>query len=263
MLTIENIEVTYHHTVQALRGLSLEVPAGAIVALLGTNGAGKTTTLKAATNLLGLENGKVGEGRIVYDGKPIAAQAPDALTRAGLFHVREGRRVFGELTVEENLISASYALAGRSAKADYDRVYDFFPRLKELRSNTAGYLSGGEQQMLAFGRAMIAQPKLILMDEPSLGLAPKIVAEIFETVKRLNAEDGTSILLVEQNANLAFATASYAYIMESGQIMLEGDVADLRENDDVKSFYLGVTDDASRTSFRDMKHYKRRKRWLS
>lgn len=263
MLTIENIEVTYHHTVQALRGLSLEVPKGQIVALLGANGAGKTTTLKAATKLLELENGKVGSGVIRFNDQPITGMSPDGLARAGLFHVREGRRVFGEMSVEDNLISASYALEGRSAKADYERVYDFFPRLKDLRGQLAGYLSGGEQQMLAFGRAMIAQPSMILLDEPSLGLAPKIVAEIFETVKRLNSEDGVSILLVEQNANVAFGVAQYAYIMEHGQIVLEGEVDALRSNADVQSYYLGVSEHTKRESFRDTKHYKRRKRWLN
>lgn len=263
MLSIENIEVTYHHTVQALRGLSLEVTQGKIVALLGSNGAGKTTTLKAATNLLGLENGRVGDGRILFNGQNIAGIEPDRLVQSGLFHVREGRRIFGELTVEQNLIAASYALNKRGLKADYDRVYDFFPRLKERRKQVAGYLSGGEQQMLAFGRAMIAKPSMILLDEPSLGLAPKIVAEIFETVRRLNAEDGISILLVEQNANIAFSVAEYAYIMESGQIVMEGAAEKLRQDADVRSYYLGVSDDAKRQSFRDIKHYKRRKRWLS
>ena len=265
MLTIENIEVTYHHTVQALRGLSLEVPDGKIVTLLGTNGAGKTTTLKAASNLLALENGEVGEGRISFKGKSIMSIQPDRLVQQGLFHVREGRRIFSEMTVEDNLIAASYALDQRQAKPDYDKVYAFFPRLHERRRQIAGYLSGGEQQMLAFGRAMIARPELILMDEPSLGLAPKIVEEIFDTIRRLNEEDGTSILLVEQNAGVAFSVADYGYIMESGQIVLEGDVATLRNDKDIQSFYLGVSDDGSeaRQSFRDVKHYKRRKRWLS
>lgn len=264
MLTIENIEVTYHHTVQALRGLSLEVPDGKIVTLLGTNGAGKTTTLKAASNLLGLENGEVGEGRISFKGKSIMKIQPDKLVQQGLFHVREGRRIFSEMTVEDNLIAASYALDRRNVKADYDKVFAFFPRLKERRSQIAGYLSGGEQQMLAFGRAMIAQPELILMDEPSLGLAPKIVEEIFGTVKRLNSEEGVSILLVEQNANVAFSVADYGYIMESGQIVMEGDVATLKSDKDIQSFYLGMGENSTeRQSFRDVKHYKRRKRWLS
>ncbi len=264
MLSIENIEVTYHHTVQALRGLSLEVPEGKIVTLLGTNGAGKTTTLKAASNLLAMENGRVGEGRITFRGENVLAISPDRLVQRGLFHVHEGRRIFTEMTVEDNLVAAAYALDGRDSKPDYDKVYDFFPRLKERRSQIAGYLSGGEQQMLAFGRAMVAQPSMILMDEPSLGLAPKIVEEIFETVRRLNAEDGVSILLVEQNAGVAFSVADYGYIMESGQIVMEGPVSKLREDKDIRSFYLGVAIEGSaRESFRDVKHYKRRKRWLS
>lgn len=264
MLTIENIEVTYHHTVQALRGLSLEVPDGKIVTLLGTNGAGKTTTLKAASNLLALENGEVGEGRISFKGQSIMSIQPDRLVQQGLFHVREGRRIFSEMTVEDNLIAASYALDRRQAKADYDKVYAFFPRLKERRRQIAGYLSGGEQQMLAFGRAMIARPELILMDEPSLGLAPKVVAEIFDAIKRLNQEDGTAILLVEQNAGVAFSVADYGYIMESGQIVMEGDVEKLRGDKDIQSFYLGMGEEGgARQSFRDVKHYKRRKRWLS
>ena len=263
MLNIENIEVTYHYSVQALRGLSLEVSANKIVALLGSNGAGKTTTLKAATNLLGLENGRIGEGRIIFNGRNTEGMAPDELVQSGLFHVREGRRIFGELTVEQNLVAASYALKKRGIKADYDRVYEFFPRLKERRRQMAGFLSGGEQQMLAFGRAMIAKPSMILLDEPSLGLAPKIVAEIFDTVRRLNAEDGISILLVEQNANIAFSIADYAYIMESGQIVMEGPAAKLRDDAEVRNYYLGVSSDTKRKSFRDIKHYKRRKRWLS
>lgn len=264
MLTIENIEVVYHHTIQALRGLSLEAPKGKIVALLGSNGAGKTTTLKAATRLLELENGRVREGRIEFNGKPVSSMTPDGLVHEGLFHIREGRRIFTELTVEENLLVAANALRSRSAKPNYDKVYEFFPRLKERRTQTAGYLSGGEQQMLAFGRAMVAEPSMILMDEPSLGLAPKIIAEIFETVRRLNAEDGVGILLVEQNAQVAFSVADYGYIMEGGQIVLEGEVSKLQNDPDVRSFYLGMgADDEARESFRDVKHYKRRKRWLS
>ncbi|MDR9394789.1 MAG: ABC transporter ATP-binding protein [Roseovarius sp.] len=264
MLTIENIEVTYFHTVQALRGLSLDVPEGKIVTLLGTNGAGKTTTLKAASNLLGMENGSVGEGRILFCGESVLSVTPDQLVQRGLFHVREGRKIFAEMTVNDNLVAASYALAGRGTRPDYDKVYDFFPRLKARRNQVAGYLSGGEQQMLAFGRAMIAEPSMILMDEPSLGLAPKIVEEIFGTIRRLNAEDGVSILLVEQNAGLAFSVADYGYIMEAGQIVMEGPVAKLKDDKDIRSFYLGVAETGSqRESFRNVKHYKRRKRWLS
>jgi branched-chain amino acid transport system ATP-binding protein len=264
MLSVENIDVVYHHTVQALRGLSLEVEKGKIVALLGSNGAGKTTTLKTASNLVQLENGHVREGKITFDGQDVSKFSADALVHKGLFHIREGRRIFSELTVEDNLVAASYALKEKSTKPDYDKIYEFFPRLKERRKQIAGYLSGGEQQMLAFGRAMIAQPKMILMDEPSLGLAPKIIAEIFGTIERLNKEDGITILLVEQNAHVAFSVADYAYILESGQIVMEGTAEKLRNDKDVKSFYLGVAEDGvERESFRDVKHYKRRKRWLS
>lgn len=265
MLTIENIEVTYHHTVQALRGLSLNVPKGKIVALLGSNGAGKTTTLKAVSNLLALENGHVGEGRILFDGKSIKGVEPDVLVKNGLFHVREGRRIFAEMTVEDNLTAATYALKGRSDKPDYERIYQFFPRLKERRNQIAGYLSGGEQQMLAVGRAMMARPKMILMDEPSLGLAPQVVADIFATVKRLNEEEGMTILLVEQNATLALNLADYGYIMENGSVVMEGSAETLKSDKDIQSFYLGMSEDDStaRQSFRDVKHYKRRKRWLS
>ena len=264
MLAVENIDVVYHHTVQALRGLSLEVMQGKIVALLGSNGAGKTTTLKAATNLLKLENGKLREGRIRFNNELIENISPDHLVHKGLFHIREGRHIFAELTVEENLVAASYALKGRKAQPDYERVYEFFPRLRERRTQVAGFLSGGEQQMLAFGRAMIAEPAMILMDEPSLGLAPKIIAEIFDTIRRLNEEQGISILLVEQNAQAAFSLASYAYIMENGRIVMEGDVEKLRDDPDVRKFYLGIGNEGdARESFRDVKHYKRRKRWLS
>ncbi len=262
MLAIENIEVNYHRAVQALRGLSLQVAEGRIVALLGTNGAGKTTTLKAASNLLPLEHGAINAGRIRFDGADIRGEAPDALVRRGLFHVREGRRIFTEMTVEENLIAASWALDGRGVKPDYDKVYGFFPPLADRRRQVAGYLSGGEQQMLAFGRAMVAEPRLILMDEPSLGLAPKVVEEIFATIRRLNSEEGVTILLVEQNAAVAFSVAHYAYVMEHGRIVMEGDVAKLRNDPDIQSFYLGLGDGGS-SSFRDVKHYKRRKRWLS
>ncbi len=261
MLEIENIEVSYHHSVQALRGLSLTVPDGKIVALLGTNGAGKTTTLKAASNLLALEFGALEAGRIRFDGQDTRGMAPDALVRAGLFHVREGRRIFTEMSVEENLIAASYALQGRGIAPDYDKVYAFFPRLAERRRQVAGYLSGGEQQMLAFGRAMVARPRMILMDEPSLGLAPKVVTEIFDAIRRLNAEEGVTILLVEQNAAVAFSVADRAYVMEHGQIVMEGAVAVLREDPDIRDFYLGMG--GAGGSFRAVKHYKRRKRWLS
>ena len=264
MLVIENIEVTYHHTVQALRGLSFEVPKGKIVALLGSNGAGKTTALKAVSGLLGLENGDIGEGKISFDNKNIIGIEPDKLVRQGLFHVREGRRIFSEMTVEENLWAAAYALQGRSLNPDFEVIFDFFPLLKERNRILAGYLSGGEQQMLAIARAMIARPKLILLDEPSLGLAPKIVDNIINTIKRLNEEQGVTILIVEQNAVKALSIADYGYVMENGVVVLEGDVKTLQADRDIQSFYLGVSErDGKRISFRDIKHYKRRKRWLS
>ena len=262
MLTIENIEVVYHHTVQALRGLSLEAPEGKIVALLGSNGAGKTTTLKAATRLVELENGRVREGRILFKGKPVERFSPDALVHEGLFHIREGRRIFTELTVEENLIAASNALRTRDLKPAYDRVYDFFPRLKERRKSQAGYTSGGEQQMVAMGRALMSRPETILLDEPSMGLAPQLVEQIFEIVKSVNEKEGVTFLLAEQNTNVALRYAHYGYILESGRVVMGGPAAELREKPDVKEFYLGMSDDG-RKSFRDVRSYRRRKRWLS
>ena len=267
ILEVNNIEVVYNHTVQVLRGLSLSVPRGQIVALLGSNGAGKSTTLKAVTNMLGLERGAVTAGSIRFDGADISAQPPHALVRGGLFHVMEGRRIFPDLTVDENLISATYALEGRAGtKPNFDRVFEFFPRLAERRKGLAGYLSGGEQQMLAIGRALIAEPKLIVMDEPSLGLSPILVEEIFGIIARINAEQGVSILLVEQNAAVAMAVADYGYIMEAGKIVIDGPVEKLALDRDVREFYLGVgggEGEGGVKSFRDVKHYKRRKRWLS
>lgn len=266
MLTVSGIQVYYHDVVQALRGLSLEAPKGRIVALLGSNGAGKSTVLKAVSGLLPLEHGKVTEGEIRFGGEPVAGVAPHLLARRGLAHVREGRRIFADLTVEENLIAATHALDGRGLKADYDMIWAMFPRLLERRRQVAGYLSGGEQQMLAFGRALIGRPSTILMDEPSLGLAPMIAAEIFAAAQRINAEQGATILLVEQNAAAAFAIADFAYIMENGRVMTEGPVAKLKEDRDVREFYLGAAGAAgegARRSYRDVKHYKRRKRWLS
>ena len=265
MLSVNNIQVYYHDVVQALRGLSLEAPKGRIVALLGSNGAGKTTALKAISGLLPLENGQITEGEVRFDGEAVSSVAPHMLARRGMAHVREGRRIFADLTVEENLIAATYALEGRGEKPDYDMVWAMFPRLKERRRQVAGYLSGGEQQMLAVGRALIGKPSVILMDEPSLGLAPLVVQEIFQVVKRINEEQGATILLVEQNAAAAFAIADFAYIMESGRVMTEGPVAKLKADKDVQEFYLGVGGGGGETrkSFREVKHYKRRKRWLS
>jgi branched-chain amino acid transport system ATP-binding protein len=263
-LEIENVEVVYHHTVQVLKGLSLTVPEGAVVALLGSNGAGKTTTLKAASGLLALERGKVAAGRIVFEGAPIAGRYPHELARAGLGHVREGRCVFADLTVEENLVAGSYGLGGR-ARPDYDLVYGYFPRLAERRRQRAGFLSGGEQQMLAIGRTLISRPRLMLLDEPSLGLAPKMVAEIFAIIRRINVEQGAAILLVEQNAIAALELAAYGYVMEEGRIMFDGPVEELLASSDVQRFYLGLHGGAEGgvASYRDVKHYKRRKRWLS
>ena len=267
-LSIENIEVVYQHTVQVLRGLSLEVPRGAIVALLGANGAGKTTTLKAVSGLLPLEVGQLRGGTIRYAGERIDGVAPHLLARRGIAHVREGRHVFEDLTVDENLIAACYALAGRRLEPDFALIYEYFPRLKDRRSLRAGYLSGGEQQMLAIGRALLGKPALMLLDEPSLGLAPLVVEGIFEIIARINREQGVAMLLVEQNAFAAFGIAQYGYIMESGKVVIDGPTQALVKDPDVQRFYLGYGDSAGDASgavasFRDIKHYKRRKRWLS
>ena len=264
VLEVNNIEVIYNKAVQVLRGLSLSVPRGQIVALLGSNGAGKSTTLKTVSGLLGLENGELTRGEIRFEGKPLAGSKPHELVRAGLFHVMEGRRVFEDLTVEENLVAATYALTGRKGeKADNALVYEYFPRLYERRNGLAGYLSGGEQQMLAIGRALIARPKLILLDEPSLGLSPKLVEDIFTIIARINAERGTSMLLVEQNATVALAVAHSGLIMENGKIVIDGSAARLAGDPDVREFYLGMGGGGEAKSFKEIKHYKRRKRWLS
>ena len=262
-LEVNNIEVVYNHVVQVLHGLSLVVPRGRIVALLGSNGAGKSSTLKAICGLLPLENGELASGTIRFDGVDTAGQAPYLRIRAGLAHVMEGRRVFEDLTVEENLIAATYACAGRKAlPRDFDAVYGYFPRLHERRNGLAGYLSGGEQQMLAIGRALVGEPRLILLDEPSLGLAPKLVEEIFAIIARINAEQQVSMLLVEQNASLALAVADQGYILENGRVVIDGSAERLAADPDVREFYLGLTVEGERKSFRDMKHYRRRKRWL-
>lgn len=265
ILEINNIEVVYNKAVQVLRGLSLSVPEGAIVALLGSNGAGKSTTLKAVSGLLDIEDGEVITGDICFKERPVSLDTPDRLVHRGLFHVMEGRHVFEDLNVDENLTAATYACPGKSGvKERFAMVYEYFPRLKERRRQIAGYLSGGEQQMLALGRALIAQPELILLDEPSLGLAPLLVEEIFQIIVRINREQGTSMLLVEQNAALALAVSSYAYIMENGKIVIDGTAASLMDNEDVQEFYLGAEGkDGETRSYRDLKHYKRRKRWLS
>ncbi|TDR94088.1 ABC transporter ATP-binding protein [Enterovirga rhinocerotis] len=264
LLDVNNVEVVYNRTVQVLRGLSLQVPQGQIVALLGSNGAGKSTLLKAVSNLLALEDGAVTAGSIRFEGRDVAADPPHGLVRRGLFHVMEGRRIFEDLTVEENLTAATFALAGRAgAAADFDMVYEYFPRLRERRRGLAGYLSGGEQQMLAIGRALVARPSLMLLDEPSLGLAPMLVEEIFAIIARINAEQKVSMLLVEQNAAVAFAVAHYGYILETGKVVIDGPVERLMRDQDVREFYLGLGGAGGERSYRDVKHYKRRKRWLS
>lgn len=263
MLTLNNIEVIYSDVILVLKGMSMRVPQGKITALLGSNGAGKTTTLKAISGLLKPEDGEVTDGSIEFMGQAIHNRDADEIVRQGIFQVMEGRRVFVHLTVEENLIAGGYTRRELNLNRDIERVYEYFPRLKERRSQTAGHLSGGEQQMLAIGRALMANPKLMMLDEPSLGLAPLLVREIFHIIKRINTEQGTTILLVEQNANLALGIADEAYIMENGRIVLEGRPADLKENADVREFYLGLTEVGQRKSYREVKHYKRRKRWLS
>ncbi len=264
MLSLNNIEVIYEDVILVLKGMSLQVPDGQIVALLGANGAGKSTTLKAISGLLKPENGEVTDGSIEFQGEPIHTMPAEDVVRRGIFQVMEGRRVFEHLTVEENLIAGGYTRADRNnLKRDVEMVYTYFPRLKERMKQAAGYLSGGEQQMLAIGRALMAKPKLVMLDEPSLGLAPLLVQEIFDIIRRINEEQNTTILLVEQNALLALDIAHYAYIMENGRIVMDGEPDNLRENADVREFYLGLTEVGQRKSYRDVKHYKRRKRWLS
>ena len=264
ILVVNNIEVIYDHVILVLKGVSLGVPKGGIVALLGANGAGKTTTLKAISNLLHSERGEVSKGSIVFDGEEVQARSPNELVRRGCVHVMEGRHCFGHLTIEENLLTGAFTRRdGKSAiKADLELVYGYFPRLKERRGSMAGYTSGGEQQMCAIGRALMSRPKMILLDEPSMGLAPQIVEEIFEIVRDLNEKEGVSFLLAEQNTFQALKYARYGYILENGRVVLDGEAKALRENEDVKEFYLGVAE-GKRKSFRDGKHYKRRKRWLA
>lgn len=264
LLRLNNVEVRYDDVILVLRGLSLEVADGGIAALLGSNGAGKTTTLRAISGLLHVEDGEVADGSIVFDGEEIHETAAHRIVEKGVFQVLEGRRVFEHLTVHENLLAGAHARRGRgvAVEAELERVFAYFPRLAERRRQTAGHLSGGEQQMLVLGRALMARPRLMLLDEPSLGLAPILVESIFEIVERINREEGVTILLVEQNARLALSVADYGYVMESGRVVLEGAAAELRANEDVKEFYLGLGD-SGRRSYRDVKHYRRRKRWLS
>jgi branched-chain amino acid transport system ATP-binding protein len=264
LLGVNNIEVIYDHVILVLKGVSLEVPRGRIVALLGANGAGKTTTLKAISNLLRAERGDVTKGSIVFDGQPVHALSPSELVRRGVVQVMEGRHCFGHLTVEENLLTGAYTrAAGRSSlRADLERVYTYFPGLRDRRSAMAGFTSGGEQQMTALGRALMARPRMILLDEPSMGLAPQVVEEILGIVRRLNEQEGVSFLLAEQNTSAALRFAHAGYILESGRVVMEGEAAELAGNEDVKEFYLGLGV-AGRKSFRDAKHYRRRKRWLA
>ena len=260
-LAVNNIEVVYHDVIQVLKGISLSVPARRIVALLGTNGAGKTTTLRAISGLLRTEDGAVRDGTISYDGSRIDGLPPEAIVRRGIVQVLEGRRVFKHLTVEENL-RVGAAASRHAFPARRDLVYTYFSPLRRHTRRLAGYLSGGEQQMIAIGRALIAQARLLLLDEPSLGLSPFLVREIFEIVRRLRDEQGITVLLVEQNAHQALAIADYGYVMEGGKIVLEGPAGDLRSNPDVREFYLGLTESGARRNYRAFKYYRRRKRWL-
>jgi branched-chain amino acid transport system ATP-binding protein len=264
LLAVNNIEVIYDHVILVLKGVSLQVAEGGIVALLGANGAGKTTTLKAVSNLLQAERGNVTKGRIELRGERVDQLTPNDLVRRGVIQVMEGRHVFEHLTVEENLLTGSYTRRdGRRAIArDLEMVYGYFPRLRERMDELAGYTSGGEQQMIAIGRALMARPSMMLLDEPSMGLAPQLVEEIFGIVVKLNREQGVSILLAEQNTNMALRHASYGYILENGRVVMEGDATTLMENEDVKEFYLGL-ESGGRKSYRDIKHYRRRKRWLA
>ena len=264
MLKINNIEVLYHEVILALKGVSLEVPLGGVVALLGANGAGKSTTLKAISGLLRHENGKVAQGSIEFLGERIDRKSAEEIARMGIIQVIEGRRVFEHLTVEQNLkVGAHLGGNGVTIRNGLDAVYHYFPRLRERRNVVAGFISGGEQQMTVIGRALMARPKLLLLDEPSMGLAPLLIKEIFEIITRLHQEEKISILLVEQNAKLALAVAQHAYVLEGGRVVMNGPSEQLRENPDIRDFYLGLTDLGARKSFREVKHYKRRKRWVT
>jgi branched-chain amino acid transport system ATP-binding protein len=263
LLSVNNIEVIYNHVILVLKGVSLSVPEGGIVALLGANGAGKSTTLKSISNLLRVERGEVTKGSITYAGERIDQLSANDLVRRGVIQVMEGRHCFGHLTVEENLLTGAFIHGGKRQQIadDLEKVYTYFPRLKQRRSSQAGYTSGGEQQMCAIGRALMSRPKMILLDEPSMGLAPQLVEEIFSIVQALNEKERVSFLVAEQNTNMALRFAHYGYILETGRIVLDGLASDLRENEDVKEFYLGIAGDG-RKSFRNVKHYRRRKRWL-
>jgi branched-chain amino acid transport system ATP-binding protein len=263
MLKLNNIEVTYLNVIRVLHGVSLSVPDGAIITLLGANGAGKSTTLKAISGLLHVEEGEVTDGSIEWDDIRIDKKNPEDIGKLGIVQALEGRRVFGHLTAEENLLVGAFNRRNKAEiNRDIEMVYEYFPRLRDLRKNTAGYLSGGEQQMLVIGRAMMATPKLMMLDEPSLGLAPMLVEEIYEIIKRFNGEQKTSVLIVEQNVRVALSIAHYGYVMENGRIVLDGDADFLKNNEDVKEFYIGLSAMGDKKNYRDIKHYKRRKRWL-
>jgi len=262
LLALSNVEVLYSEVILALKGVSLQIPAGGCVALLGANGAGKSTTLKAISGVIDSEDGRVSGGSITFAGQPIHGLDPATVVRSGLVHVMEGRRVLQHMTVEQNLIIGGHMFpSARAMRAALERVYEAIPRLADLRKRTSGYLSGGEQQMLVIGRAIMAQPKLMLIDEPSLGLAPRMTDEVFAVLRKLRAQ-GLALLIVEQNTRVALEIADYGYVMESGRIVLEGQAQELRDNEDVREFYLGLDREGARKSFRDIKHYKRRKRWL-
>ncbi len=264
MLKINNIEVIYSDVILVLRGVSIEVQAGQIVAILGANGAGKTTTLKAISGLLHAEDGKITRGSVEFEGERIDKLSADQIVKRGIVQVLEGRRLFRHLTVEENLRTGALTRPadGTSVEDDLERIYHFFPILKDLRRRTSGYLSGGEQQMLVIGRGLMSHPRLMLLDEPSIGLAPLLVQEIFQVIQQINEESGIPILLVEQNARLALEVADYAFVMETGRVVLDGESEKLTQNEDIKEFYLGMTQLGERKSYRDVKHYRRRKRWL-
>ena len=262
LLVVNNIEVVYNHVILVLKGVSLNVKKGGITTLLGGNGAGKTTTLKSISNLLASERGEVTKGTISFDNADVHALDPSQLVRLGVIQVMEGRHCFEHLTVEENLLTGAYTRKNnKDIKKDLERVYEYFPRLKDRRTSQAGYTSGGEQQMVAIGRALMANPRMILLDEPSMGLAPQLVKQIFEIVSKINKQEGVTILLAEQNTNMALQYAEYAYILENGRVVMEGSAKSMRDNEDVKEFYLGISGEG-RKSFKDIKQYRRRKRWL-
>ena len=262
MLTLTNVEVIYSNVILVLKGVSLEVREGSMVALLGSNGAGKTTTLKAISGLLKTEEGEVTDGSVEFEGKRIDRLQPNEIVKIGIIQVMEGRRLYEHLSVEENLKIGASGANGHDFKKDMETVYTYFTKLKDLHNRTSGYLSGGEQQMLVIGRALMAHPKLMLLDEPSLGLAPMLVSEIFKIIRRINKEEETAMLVVEQNARVALSVVEHGYVMENGRIVLDGAAANLRDNEDIKEFYLGLSDVGTRKSYREVKHYRRRKRWL-